>query len=625
MNNKKKLSISFKDSLSLDFHNTIINGKDIESIIKFIDVLYEIRNNDTLSKEAFISMVDSLYKSKGLLEANYATTSINDTVYVHREDILCNERLAQKAFLESSWKDSVSFEDFQEYILPYKLTKEIYDDWRNTLYSYHKKLISLHPELENLDSLYTYHLSNTYYALSSETKLQRYLTYGGNYKWLYISQEGDCISRCKYVIYYLRAAGAPATFDYIPYWGNRPYALHGFVGLANKKQQLPKLLENKNSPENLVDNLNAAMTPKYTYVFSSSDLPENMYVQYEKTIPKFYRRTWNKQPLIEKLIAQSPSHEINQQLINPYMLDVSSQYLKTGKVEVRKNVFDSHQIAYLATFDINGWVPVAFTTFNLFGNAIFKNMGKNILYMPMVCNYKMEPFGGPFILNNSGRKRVLICNHDKTIDMKLIRKFPLFSYTANHVVNFKGCKIEGANDYHFNDSKTLHTIDYYPFGMQVIDFEIPDTVRYVHLISPKGEKIRIAEIECYEDSCGIMKKIEDINFKNGKLKGNSINAFDNDLNSYMVGKWVRLDFGSSKPIKRIKYCPRNDTNYILPGNEYELFYWDGHWVSAGRKIANDYYLNYEKVPSGTIYWLRCLNGGNEERIFTYEDNKQIWW
>lgn len=619
-----KTTIVFNDSIGLNIHNTIIANNDLDSLIKFIDILSRMKIDNFHSKNTLISAADSLYKSLNIANTNYLTT-VFDTKYISIQDIEKNENLAKRAFCESDWKESVSFKDFQEYILPYKLTNEIFDDWRNTLYSYHQELISQHPELEDLDSLYKYHISNTYYALNSETKMQRYLPYGENYKWLSISQEGDCVSRCKYVIYYLRAAGAPATFDYIPNWGNRPYALHAFVGLANKKQQLQKLLENTNSPENLVDNLNAAMTPKYTYVFSPNDLPANMYVQYEKTIPKLYRQTWNKQPSIEKLIAQNSFSEINQQLINPYMLDVTSQYLKTAKVKLYKNIFDSHKIAYLTTFDINGWIPVAYSTFNWWGKAIFMNMGKNILYMPMICKNRMIPFGYPFILDNSGKKRKLICNNDKTISMKLIRKFPVFSYTANHVINFKGCKIEGANDYHFKDAKTLHTIDYYPFGMQVVDFETPDTVRYVHLISPKGEKIRIAEIECFEDSCGIMKKLEDINLKNGKLKGNSLNAFDNDLTSYMVGKWVRLDFGSSKPIKRIKYCPRNDTNYILPENEYELFYWDGQWVSAGRKIANDYFLNYEKVPSGTIYWLRCLSGGNEERIFTYEDNKQIWW
>jgi hypothetical protein len=141
-------------------------------------------------------------------------------------------------------------------------------------------------------------------------------------------------------------------------------------------------------------------------------------------------------------------------------------------------------------------------------------------------------------------------------------------------------------------------IDNYPFGMQVVDLQIADTVRYVHLISPKGEKIRIAEFECYEDSCGIMKKHEDINYKNGTLKGNSANAFDGDLNSYLVGKWVRIDFGSPKPISQIKFCPRNDTNYIIPGLEYELFYWDEQWVSAGIKIARIIIYNMKTYHQG---------------------------
>ncbi len=624
MDKKNNTSFSFENQLNISFRHTTIANNNLDSLIKFINVLYEIKNDDGPPNESLLAIADSVYRSAGLSAIDYVT-NVFDTSYIHAKDLLGNEKLAKKALLESSWKNAVSFEIFQEYILPYKLTDEIYDNWRSTLYLYHQELTSLHPALKDLDSLYQFHLSKTYYALDAGTKMQDYVPYGKNFKWLNISREGDCISRCKYVIYHLRAAGAPATFDYIPNWGNRPYALHAFVGLANKKQQLTSLLENTNNPKNLVDNLNAAMSPKHTPVFSPNDLPCNMYVQYEKTIPKVYRQTWNEQPEIVKLIGQNTPSEIDRQLIDPYMLDVTSQYLQTAKVKVRKRISSRHKIAYLATFDISGWTPVAYTNFNWFGEAVFEDMGKNILYMPMVCEHKMKPLGTPFILDNSGKKRALVCNYDKTIDMKLVRKFPIFSYTANHVINFKGCKIEGANDYRFRDATTLHTIADYPFGMQIIDLEVPDTVRYVHLISPEGETIRLAEMACYEDSCGIMKKLEDINFKKGLLKGHHANAFDGNLNSYMAGRWTRIDFGSSKPITRIKFCPRNDTNYVVPGNEYELLYWDGRWISAGRKTANDYCLNYKSVPSGTVYWLRCLTEGKEERIFTYDNDKQLWW
>ena len=31
------------------------------------------------------------------------------------------------------------------------------------------------------------------------------------------------------------------------------------------------------------------------------------------------------------------------------------------------------------------------------------------------------------------------------------------------------------------------------------------------------------------------------------------------------------------------------------------------------------------MPRGALYWLRDLSKGKEERIFSYEDGKQVWW
>ncbi|HKJ43298.1 MAG TPA: hypothetical protein VKA27_14470, partial [Sunxiuqinia sp.] len=387
-------------------------------------------------------------------------------------------------------------------------------------------------------------------------------------------------------------------------------------------RQVPKLLENTNDPKNLVNDLNAAMPTKYTPFFAKGDLPVGLYVQYEKTVPKVYRQTWSAQPAMKRLLGEVPKEEIYTKLIKPNMLDVTSQYLKGANVSVWKSIFGNKNMAYLATFDRSGWIPVAFSRFSWYGRAIFKNIGKNILYLPMVCeNKRMIPEGDPFVIKNNGEKKILKCNRNKKIDMVLIRKFPFFSYTAAHSVSLKGCKIEGANDRHFKDAKLLFQIDHYPFYMQQIDLAIPDSFRYAHLIAPNHEAIRVAEFDCYTDSCGIFKKLVDVGTQRSRFE----NAFDDDLNSYTVGRWVRHDFGSRQQIDRIKFCPRNDTNCIIPGYEYELFYWDKKWISAGKKIARDYRLKYENIPSGTIYWLKCLTKGKEERIFTYENGKQDWW
>ena len=47
----------------------------------------------------------------------------------------------------------------------------------------------------------------------------------------------------------------------------------------------------------------------------------------------------------------------------------------------------------------------------------------------------------------------------------------------------------------------------------------------------------------------------------------------------------------------------------------------------GRQVGSRQlqYLEYDNVPDNALLLLRNLTKGKEERIFTYEDGKQVWW
>lgn len=63
----------------------------------------------------------------------------------------------------------------------------------------------------------------------------------------------------------------------------------------------------------------------------------------------------------------------------------------------------------------------------------------------------------------------------------------------------------------------------------------------------------------------------------------------------------------------------------IPGTEYELFYWQECWQSLGKATAGSDPLMFEKVPAGCLYWLVATGSDKDERVFTIEDGKQIWW
>jgi hypothetical protein len=62
-----------------------------------------------------------------------------------------------------------------------------------------------------------------------------------------------------------------------------------------------------------------------------------------------------------------------------------------------------------------------------------------------------------------------------------------------------------------------------------------------------------------------------------------------------------------------------------PGTEYELFYWQDGWKSLGKTTAGSDPLLFDKIPTGCLYWLVATGSDKDERIFTIEDGKQVWW
>lgn len=85
------------------------------------------------------------------------------------------------------------------------------------------------------------------------------------------------------------------------------------------------------------------------------------------------------------------------------------------------------------------------------------------------------------------------------------------------------------------------------------------------------------------------------------------------------------EFARKKRIAALQLIPRTDDNDINIGESYELFYWaeDG-WISAGKKQAKTIQLAFE-VPKNALYLLKNTKKGREDRIFIYENGKQIWF
>ena len=88
-----------------------------------------------------------------------------------------------------------------------------------------------------------------------------------------------------------------------------------------------------------------------------------------------------------------------------------------------------------------------------------------------------------------------------------------------------------------------------------------------------------------------------------------------------------LDFGEPREFEHVSFIRRGDGNDIFPGDEYELYYWNGHqMVLFDTYVPNDVYINVCGIPAGRLYYIRCTTRGVQQRIFEYdsENNSIIW-
>ena len=92
------------------------------------------------------------------------------------------------------------------------------------------------------------------------------------------------------------------------------------------------------------------------------------------------------------------------------------------------------------------------------------------------------------------------------------------------------------------------------------------------------------------------------------------------------GHWVGLELSKPSDVKKIRYMPRNDGNCVAVGDKYQLLMYDnGKWKTLAWRYATDNKLVFRDMPTGGLYLLKDRTRGKEERIFTYENGKQVWW
>lgn len=517
------------------------------------------------------------------------------------------------------WSRHLTYNEFREWILPYKVTElQSFDAWRDTLPAHYTDSISIVPP----DDVQRNSISGAIEIVRGEIHSKQSaighrvmwedrgsIPMRSAATWVRMTY-GSCLDYVTMGTAVFRSVSLPAAVDQVPSWGRNSEGHSWYVFLSDRGREEPTI-------NSLI--IGAGM-PFYT----------------NERIPKVWRTTYT-------INRDMVKYRNTAKYVYPFDLcrvDVTSHYTRTSDLEIETDKMQTAKLTdkkyvYIAMAVNSGGPQWKVLDLGILkrGKAHFKNMGREMLYIALGYDgRKLIPISRPFILHKSGEVEYIDNPDDSdaiTISMDLRRKY----YESYNVVNMRrrilGGKIQCSNRPDFKDAVTLYTIEsteipYY------IELNAERAYRYWRYLSPDGSWGSISELSFHDENGN---KLEGRGIANPEAGQDAIDrAYDGNLLSNFEinqpdGNWVGMDMGKPIDVRYASVSPRSDDNDISPGNEYELLCFDGQdWHSLGYQVAEVNTLHYDGIPLNKLLWLRNYTRGNNERPFIVKENGDIeWW
>ena len=583
------------------------------SMYDSLSVIY----NETFPKERGVK-VDSLWKVFNNNRRHQLELNIMPDLKEIRADQLISEiDLAFKSWKRNSYTRNCSFEDFCEYILPYRRKNGLLINSSRELF-YHRHggqffQDSLKSFMEEVDSLlFYYHNIKHSKFYGTEIPIWSPLT-------LERLKYGLCDQRCWYNSTLLSALGMAVTIDFVPAWGNRNGA-HTWNSI-------------------IVNGITYPFEPfwdtnrwKYKQIYNNNSC-DSIWGSFK--LPKVYRNTYSSNiagPLADKrvLIGDIPN------LFKNYKIkDVSSAYFKTSDVRINltKNIPPDSYYAYLCVFGNQQWHIVQWGRIEN-NQACFKDMGRGIVYLPVYYKNGIQIFASdPFLLQEDGQIRSLtVKNKKECIGVRSLYGVHQYDSNINNFNYLRKLIFLGSETKDFNLADTLaqigDTIDMSTLNLPLKKIK---KCRYIRIILPT-DIFALNDLKFFAKSNNSIKQISEISFLTKFRK--SLNGNENENQEHIIDlygssgfkvnvpeKFVDIDLGKIFKLSTISVIPYTETQ-LWDFNVHELFYWNNGWHFIDEKQGNYGFLTFNNVPANSLLLLKVKGSKSfsDERIFTYDSN-----
>uniref|UniRef100_UPI003216D4A0 transglutaminase domain-containing protein n=1 Tax=uncultured Draconibacterium sp. TaxID=1573823 RepID=UPI003216D4A0 len=287
------------------------------------------------------------------------------------------------------WCKHLSFEQFCEYILPYRCQSEPISKYRKYFKDKYNWLADSVKNSEDVVEV----------AALLQKQLQKEIAYSTDIVGLYegfLSPEmmeevrvGACESIANYTVLAMRSCGIPITYDHILYWG-RTNSGHAYNSIISKDGE---------------------------YIFSLPDAPPRLHVQ-KPGCTRVWRNTWKFQK--DGIWLYASRNEVPSEFLSRHYKDVTSKYSSTSRLNFKNKNLKKDELVYLCVFNTGDWRTIGWSNNVKNEKVQFENVSENLLYA--VMSYDDQEFkmiGDPFIFYKEDSLLILKPELTKRTDISM--------------------------------------------------------------------------------------------------------------------------------------------------------------------------------------------------------------
>lgn len=301
---------------------------------------------------------------------------------------------------KQKWAFRLSFEDFCEYLLPYRNVVEPIDEWQDVYRKRFAHLIDPKKTVsENIKSINTdleSWFQNTF-VLGKSKEPQPFLSP----LQLLFRKQGPCEDMVNLTLFALRSQGFAGSIDFVPAWGTST-GKHYWNTVIDNGRFLPFEGATKGGTENFRIPREPSKVIRITYGKQPGVLAG--YLD-KKDIPAGYMQWYNYK-------------------------DVTREYWRVRDIQCSLYP-TSEKIAYISVHNNGKWIPVYWGKIEN-GKAQFKDMCCGVAYVPYTYkNGKTICSGDPVLLHADGQQETLKINKNKIIKIRIPEKEHYLKFRKN--------------------------------------------------------------------------------------------------------------------------------------------------------------------------------------------------